>query len=585
VIPDNKIQEIVDATDIVELVGEFIELKKKGKNYMGLCPFHEDHTPSFSVSPEKKIAKCMTCKEGGNPINFLRKIKNISFDQAAKELANRYNIALDIDYQQNNQNYHYYKIMNEASKFYQDYLYNTQDGKVALDYLYQRGMTDDLIKKFQIGLAPKEKDSLYQYLIAKKYSALDLEDLGLIGHSGDYYYDIFSNRVTFPIVDANNNTLGFSARIYYQSTDPRYINTGDTKIFNKGQVLYNLNNATREVRLKKYVILCEGQMDAITLTKYNFPNVVCSLGTALTKEQVALIKQMTTNIFIIYDGDKAGLDATKKAFELFKGTKTYSLILPNNLDPDDFLKKYGEDALKKLIKESSKNRFDFLFELAFYGKDPSDIYQKNDIKKEVFSFLKEEKEMSIVETYLKKLSDLLGLSYEAIFNDYNLSLRNKKNKQEEEIIKKDSTKNKPTKAELMYLALIIFKKDYFDYFNKKLDDISLYITSDFVIDVYMNVSYFYSNEEENTGKLIAYINQEIKEEYIKEVFDNLTDLSKYSDEEIEKLIADLVIRFNQVKYKLKMKNVALKNQNNIEDIQAKLQEMLQIAREKKKEGI
>ena len=580
-IPDDKIQEIIDKTDIVELVGEYVDLTKRGKNYMGLCPFHDDHTPSFSVSVEKKIAKCMTCKEGGNPITFLRKIKNISFDQAARELAKRYNVTLEGSYEEfDNKNYHYYKIMNEASKFYQDYLFNTQDGKEALKYLYNRGLSDELIKKFHIGLAPKEKDSLYRYLTTLNYSLLDLEDLGLVSHNNDYNHDVFINRITFPIIDANNNTLGFSARIYYQSdTEPRYINTGDTKIFNKGLALYNLNNAVREVRLKKYIILCEGQMDVIALTKYNFPNVVCSLGTALTKEQVSLIKSMTKNVIILYDGDKAGLEATKKAFELLKGTKTYSIVLPNGQDPDEFLKANGEDALKKLIKESVKSRYDFLFEMAFYQKDPNDIYQKDEIKKGVFAFLKEEKEMAVIETYLKKLGELLGLSYEAIFNDYNLNLKTKNVEVEE---KKDVEEvKKPLSHELMYLALIIFEKKYYDYFNEKLDDISLYTDNQLLLDVYFCVSYFYNNEGENTSRLIGYINQEIENENVRFIYDKITELSEADDNTKDLYAADIVKRFHEVKYRLDLNKFKVTKNMTTQETIDNLNKKIEVARKEK----
>ena len=584
-ISQEKIQEIIDKTDIVEVVSEYVELKKRGKNYMGLCPFHDDHDPSFSVSPDKKIALCMTCKEGGNPINFLRKIKNITFDQAAKELATRYNVTLD-EVDSPKEDYvkvRYYQINKDAMRFYEDYLFNSKSGIEALDYLHKRGLSDEVIKFFHIGLAPKEKDKLYQFLVSSGYNDIDILDIGLINKDEKGAHDIFNNRITFPIIDQRNNTLAFSARVYYETEEARYINTGDTPIYQKGLALYNLNNAVKSARKKNYLILCEGQMDVIAMVKAGFGNTICSLGTALTSEQVKLIKTITTNVIILYDGDKAGRAATKKAFDLFEGFQVYSAFLPAGMDPDEYLKEHSKEELANLISNQRVNKYDFLFEQAFYGRDASNAYQVSEIKADIFDFLKKEKSRSTIENFLKKLADKLNVSYEAIFNDFNIAQTKKEVKKEETPTKSEELKS----YELTYFALSILNKEYFDYFNRQLgDNIDLYCSSnvDLFFNLYNDINYGYKTlgfTESRQMLLFLMNNHEgdmVYQKLVEYFNQTLPTFLDYEESRIDGMMVDLVKRFKQVAVSNQMKNFK-ENIKVGKDVKENLNNLLETKRE------
>jgi DNA primase len=276
-ISEEKINEIIDKTDMVGLVSEFVTLQKRGKNYFGLCPFHADQTPSFSVSPSKKIAKCMSCGEGGNPINFLRKIKNVSFEEACFLLADRVGVQLERTktVKHVDENSKYYEINQVAQKFYEHFLHNSQSGKEALEYLNKRGLDLETIKMFGIGLAPKNYTTLTKVLSDKGYSLTDAHDIGLITRKENDYYDMFFNRIMFPIIDEAGHVLGFSGRVFDGDTSGgKYVNTQETVIYKKGEMLYNLNNAIPHIRKMGRVILCEGQMDVISLSNAGIKEVV-----------------------------------------------------------------------------------------------------------------------------------------------------------------------------------------------------------------------------------------------------------------------------------------------------------------------
>ena len=353
-ISQEKINEIIDKTDIVGLVSEYVTLQKRGKNYFGLCPFHDDQSPSFSVSPSKKIAKCMSCGEGGNPINFLRKVKNISFNDAAVQLAERVGIHIEVAKTPTkvDEFAKYYEINQVAQKFYVHFLFNSQTGKEALEYLYKRGLDLETIKMFGIGLAPKNHTTLTKMLTDKGYSLLDAADIGLLRNGNEGYYDTFSNRIMFPIMDEEGRVVGFSGRIFINDPNqPKYVNTEETPIYKKGEMLYNLNNAIPHIRKANKVLLCEGQMDVIAVSNSGIKNVICSLGTALTAEQAQLIAKYTKNIVICYDGDTAGIKATGKAFNVLRNFNAMSVTLPNGMDPDEYLKLNGKDSFIDYLKK------------------------------------------------------------------------------------------------------------------------------------------------------------------------------------------------------------------------------------------
>lgn len=415
-IPRHVIDEIIEKTDIVALVSPYVKLTKKGKNYMGLCPFHEDKSPSFSVSTEKHLAKCMACGEGGNPITFYQKIKNVSFNQAAKALADQLNIKLDIEVEES-KTLKEHDALKSTNAFYQFYLFNSESGKQALNYLYGREMSDEQIKHFEIGLAPKEKgDSLYRLLKSQGFEEEVMLSAGLIKQRDDgTYYDLMTNRVTFPIHDDLDRVVGFSGRTLDKNDQIKYLNTPETVVFKKGEVLYHLSKAIRDIRLSKHVILHEGFFDVIASYKSDLKNAVATMGTALTRQQAKLIKRMSNRIIVAYDGDKAGINATLKAIPLLlqEGLMVEVLSIPDGLDPDDFYKEYGKEKYEELYGQFLEDPFQFGYRIHKRGLDLTNsndiqVFQKNVSDLLIYA------DKTVKEIYLKKLSSDIGVSVESL---------------------------------------------------------------------------------------------------------------------------------------------------------------------------
>lgn len=463
-----KIEEINERVDILRLVGNYVSLTKQGKNYFGLCPFHDDKSPSFSVNPEKKIAKCMSCGEGGKPISFLQKIENISFPEACQKLAQEYGIPLDITIADKKDAIHekFYKMNQIAQEFYTHYLFSSQSGQEALTYLYNRGLTDETIRLFKIGLAPKNKDTIYRVLKDQGYEEIDMEDVGLIKMGKQGYYDLFSNRIMFPISNVNKQIIGFSGRVYLpqDAEQPKYVNTPETPIFVKGEHLYNLNNALSDIRKRKRVILCEGQMDAIAIANSQIGEVVCSLGTALTIEQVQLLKRYTPNILICYDADDAGQKATSRAIETIQELLTVQVVtLPDKLDPDEYIKKFGTESFAEYLEKQAKDKYEFLYEFAFRNRRIKNANDYEQVKKNVFQLLSTIKSATLVERFQRRLAEDLAVSYEAVKNDYQLKRERKQTfflEESPETKAETPIKPKYLKAERMLLAYLTYSLEY-----------------------------------------------------------------------------------------------------------------------------
>lgn len=588
-IDEKVINEIIDKTDIVSLVGEYVKLTKRGKNYFGLCPFHDDSNPSFSVSPEKKIAKCMTCGEGGNPINFLRKIKNISFNEACSELANRIGMKLDIAKTDKkiDHNLKYYEINQNAKEFYEHFLFHSQSGKEALDYLHKRGLSDETIKMFGIGLAPKERTTVFKLLRDKGFSDLDIADVGLAKNGRDGYYDMFTNRIMFPIIDEENHVIGFSGRIYYpDSTEPKYVNTTETPVYHKGEKLFNLNNAIVYARKKKRLILCEGQMDAISIYNAGLKEVVASLGTALTINQVHLIKRFTEQIIIMYDGDNAGINAIGKAFNLFKGFDAKAVVLPNGMDPDEYIKQYGNKALEEYIEANLLDYYEFNYFNVFRNRNLSNAYDYEEVKKGVFNALSETQSYALIEKYLKRLSNDLKVSYDAIYSDYNLYSTHRSIPKDVEIIPEE--KNPSTKLapyERMFIVLSIIDKKHFDFFNDELSGgVEKYLLSAEAISLYVALNYFFNAGNRDSLMLLRYLKQETGLAVVNDFYKDITVISNYDDEQIEKIKNDCVKRFKRVLFQEKRKSFIVNTNDASEETLKTMTSKLEFVRSNIKMG-
>lgn len=420
-----EIERVIENTDMVELVSPYTKLTKQGKNFKGLCPFHNEDTPSFVVSQEKHLAHCFGCGKGGNPITFLMDIKQVGFNEALGELAQKNGIKLS-GFSQNKKKQDfskYYEMMQLAAKFYTKNLTTTKSGLEALEYLHKRGLDDETIKTFQIGLSPQSLSTLYQVLKDSNYLELDMMDLGLVKKGDKGYYDLFTRRIMFPIANEQGNVIGFSARIFNNpdKTQPKYINTMDTFLYKKGTVLYHLDQAKTEILRKKRVILHEGQMDVIAAHRAGYTEAVCCMGTALTKEQALTLKKYASSAIICYDGDKAGIAASKKAIQIFKsvGMSVHLVLLPNGMDPDEFILKQGISAYQSYFEHQILDEQQYLFEIAFLNKNLQDIGQVEQIKEEIFSMMTYLNSQTLKETYLTKLAKALNVSLDSITLDYN----------------------------------------------------------------------------------------------------------------------------------------------------------------------
>ena len=451
-VSEEKIVEIRKSVNIVDIISDYIPIEQKGRNYFAICPFHDDHNPSMSISPEKQIYTCFVCGAHGNVFNFIMDYENVSFYEALKIVANKSNIELNIDdYNQNiekrNDNNNLYEIYDFAFKYYQNNLL-TKDGKEALDYLYKRDFTDEIIKEFGIGLSTKNK--LTKVLLNKGYKNEDLLNSG-ISSFNDNIYDTFIDRIMFPLWDLDGKVVGFSGRIYKTNDSSKYVNSKESDIFKKGNLLYNYHRAKQFARRKKSVIIVEGFMDVIALYKVGIYNVVASMGTAITKEQARLLKKLSTNIILCFDGDTAGNKATLSCSNELTDIGIYPKIirLPSPLDPDEFLSKYGKEKFDEYL-ENPKSLLDYKID---YYRSITNFNNSEEISnyiKNVLSELNLVEDKIVKEIILKKLSDETNISFSTINGLLKENTKKKEKKQENKV-----TFNKYEKAERRLIFYMI----------------------------------------------------------------------------------------------------------------------------------
>ncbi len=413
-ITEEKINEIRRSVNIVDIISEYIPLEQKGRNYFAVCPFHDDHNPSMSISPEKQIYTCFVCGAHGNVFNFLMDYENISFIEALKLIANKVGIYLDIGNRfgkRITKNENMYEIYDIANKYYQNNLH-TKDGIEALKYLKNRGFTDDIIKTFGVGVSGRNQ--LTKILKAKKYSDDILLKSGISSGSNELY-DTFTNRIMFPLCDLDGKVVGFSGRIYNTEDSSKYVNSKESEIFKKGNLLYNYHRAKEECRKKKFVIIVEGFMDVIALYMVGIYNVVASMGTAITKEQAKLLKRLSTNVILCFDGDGAGNKATLACAKELQdvGITPKVVRLPDNLDPDEFIKKYGVEEFNNYLT-NYKSLLDYKLEEL---KKNTNFSNSEDVSKYLKSAIQELYQITdpiVKEIAIKKLSDDTGISASTI---------------------------------------------------------------------------------------------------------------------------------------------------------------------------
>ncbi|WP_210130168.1 DNA primase [Staphylococcus sp. GDX8P54P] len=363
-IEQSVINEIKDKTDILDLVSEYVKLEKRGRNYIGLCPFHDEKTPSFTVSEDKQICHCFGCKKGGNVFQFTQEIKDLSFVEAVKELGERLNISVDIG---NSSDYtsqiasddlamiEMHELMNE---YYQYALLKTVEGEDALNYLTNRGFTEELIKARGIGYAPNHTHFCHDFLQQKGYDIELAYEAGLLSRNEENfsYFDRFRDRIMFPLKNAQGRIVGYSGRTH-NNQEPKYLNSPETPIFQKRRLLYNLDQARKYIRKNDEAILLEGFMDVIKSDSSGLKPVIASMGTALSDEHITVLKKLTSHITLMFDGDFAGQEATIKTGQhlLQQGLNVFVVQLPKDMDPDEYITKYGNEKFLEYVNNEKKS--------------------------------------------------------------------------------------------------------------------------------------------------------------------------------------------------------------------------------------
>lgn len=517
-----EILSIQRKANIVDIIRDYVPLTQRGKNYFGICPFHDDHNPSMSVSPEKGVYKCFVCGNAGNVFNFVMEYEKVSFYEAVKIVADKIGVSIDISTskKENTKKSPLYDIYNISYKFYQNNL-NTVYGKDAKKYLLNRKIDEDIIKNFNIGLSLSDSE-LCNALKAKGFKDDDIVSSGVAVQNGNNIYDIYKNRIMFPLYDLEGNVVGFSGRIYNQKSESKYINTKETEIFKKGELLYNYHIAKKEARKEKNIIVVEGFMDVIRLSTIGIVNVVATMGTAVTKYQLNLIQKLAPNITLMFDGDKAGEKATNAFIELANGNDSNIKVvrLEDNLDPDEYILTKGKD---KMIYNLSHAQSVYDYKLSSY-KENIDFNDSKEVSNYINVMIKEFEKIDddiVREIEIKKLSESTNVSYDLI--------RSKLKDSEKKVIITHKPKNikinKYEKASKYILYRMINDNNMILYYFNNLS----YLPNDIERKLASEIVLFYKKFNSfNLSDFIIYL--EDKKELINLVVD-ISDL-KYTEDEL-----------------------------------------------------
>ncbi|MHB1420639.1 MAG: DNA primase [Bacillota bacterium] len=423
-IPEEIIAEIRQHVDIVEFISEYVLLKRRGHSYTGLCPFHQEKTPSFTVSHEKQMFYCFGCKTGGNVYTFLMKQENLTFTEAVQRLADRTGIEVPqedwstVDREAIRRQQRLQEINQLAADYFHYLLTKHASGKMARQYLEKRAVNEQLIQRFQLGYAPPGWQNLLEFLACGNFSAVETVSAGLAlaSEEDDGHYDRFRNRIMFPIFDVREKVIGFGGRVL-DAGIPKYLNSPETPAFHKKSTLYGLNFAIPEIRKQERAIIVEGYMDVLAAHQHGVTNVVASLGTALTREQALLLRRYTQDVVIAYDADVAGSEATVRGLEVLhqNGFRVKVITLPPGQDPDDYLRHEGVDAFRQMLEVQSLSLIEYKLKQAMAMADPKTSEGKADIVSAVLDDLSRIGNEVEKQEYVRFIAGRLAVSEEAIY--------------------------------------------------------------------------------------------------------------------------------------------------------------------------
>ena len=579
---DDIIEEVRQKNDIVDVVSQYVRLTRRGSTYFGLCPFHNEKTPSFSVTPGKQMYYCFGCGAGGNVYNFIMEYENYTFGEALKHLADRAGVELPkIEYSREvrekaEQRAELLEINKQAAQYYY-YQLRTEGEKIGYQYLSGRGLSEETMRKFGLGYSDKFGGGLYTFLKSKGYSDERLRESGLFNVDERHgMYDKFWNRVIFPIMDVNNRVIGFGGRVMGDGK-PKYLNSPETKIFDKSRNLYGLNIA-RTTR-KKYLILCEGYMDVISMHQAGFTNAVASLGTALTSGHASLLKRYTQEVLLLYDSDEAGIRAALRGIPILRdaGVSSRVVNLKPYKDPDEFIKNMGAEAFEERLGQASDS---FMFRVSiaeseFPMDEPQGQNRFFERCAELLLELKDELERNLyIEAIVKKYRGQYGVSAEDLRKRVNtLALKGTpaENRTQPKTSGGQNKKKKESASDQAQKLMLTWLVTYPGIFDK----VAQYLNAeDFIVPLYKEVAQmlFRQREEEgqvNPAKLLNSFTDSEEQREVASLFNATIHLE--TQQEQDRAFADTLLR-------IKAESLAEKNRNLDPTDMAGLQ---QILREKK----
>ena len=580
---DDIIEEVRQKNDIVDVVSQYVKLTRKGNSYFGLCPFHNEKTPSFSVTPGKQMYYCFGCGAGGNVFNFIMEYENYTFGEALKHLADRAGVELpQIEYSKEvrekaQERAELLEINKQAAQYFY-YQLRTEKGAQGYQYLAGRGLSEETMRKFGLGYSDKFGGGLYQFLKSKGYGDDRLRESGLFNVDERHgMYDKFWNRVIFPIMDVNNRVIGFGGRVMGDGK-PKYLNSPETKIFDKSRNLYGLNVA-RTTR-RKYLILCEGYMDVISMHQAGFTNAVASLGTALTSGHASLLKRYTQEVLLLYDSDEAGVRAALRAIPILReaGVNSRVVNLRPYKDPDEFIKNLGAEAFEERLEQASDS---FMFRVSiaeseFPMEEPQGQNRFFERCAEMLLELKDELERNLyIEAIVKKYRGQYGISVEDLRKRVNtLALKGtpaerriqpKKSQEGAPKKKKDSASDQAQKLMLTWIVT----------YPKIFDKVAQYLTpEDFVVPLYREVAQMlFSQREEgevNPARLLNSFTDSEEQREVASLFNATIHLE--TPKEQDQAFADTLLR-------IKTESLAERNRNWNPTDMAGLQEIIKAKKE------
>ena len=577
-IPEETIEKIKEENDIVDIISETVSLKRSGSSYIGLCPFHNDKSPSFSVSQNKQIYKCFSCGESGNVITFVMKSKNMNFIEALKYLADKVNIPLDLGNGESKEVTRrkelLYKVNVEAGRFF---FYNLMQNKIPKDYFLNRGINPRTIRHFGLGYAKDGWSNLIYHLKKKGFKEDLLLEAGLIlkNEKRGTFYDRFRNRVMFPVFDIKGRVIGFGGRVLDDSK-PKYLNSPETQIFHKGTNLYGLNFALKNKIPDRYFIIVEGYMDCISLHQYGITNAVASLGTALTTNQARMLKRYADKVIISYDADVAGQNATIRGLKILRdaGLDVRVLLIPEGKDPDEFLRINGKEAFLKLI-EKAVPLLDYRLRRASEGVNFKDEQSLIKYGKRVADILLELDPIE-KDVYIKKISENTGLKEQSIYDLISVEKSRKNNSNMnnlEDVRTKLYVEPAYLKAEKSLLKLMI--NDY--YFDEIVNTVDKDI---FNLEAHKKIfSLILEGKKENSSNIINYVENRCDDIESSKEWVKIKETKVLESENIKDILKDYVSIIKS--YKLSEKFKYLKKEQKQLEEKGKIEESIKLALELK----